>query len=488
MIECFELANVGTYNSLGIKVDNLKPINFFYGANGCGKTIISNYLADITNSKFSGSTVKWRNNQPVKTLVYNKAFREKNFGLSEIPGIFTLGEATISERTAINEKRIELDKKKDQLEGNLKTLLDKNSTKINEDSKFTDKCWKIYIKHKDNFKSALIGSIGSKESFKSKLIQEHQKNDADLLDEKDLLKKAETLLGQKPSIYPLIIIDSNLDLKHFELDPIWNKIIIGKSDVDIASIIQKLGNNDWVNQGRQYVKNSNICPFCQQPTIDDILRKKLETYFDKSFLHDIDQVQKLNNEYKYHSEKLLSNLNNLVRDEKQNSNSKLSIDAYQMYLDKLENQIRANILSFQSKNDKASLKVEVIQTKEALTQLHLIVKEANKIINEHNELAKNYDISLSIFKKEVWRFLAEQIKSDSTDYLKESEKFNKAIDNIETNKKIKKEEINKLESDIKKLSHNITKVQPAIDEINRLLKAYGFINFKITPSNEPRAC
>ena len=41
-----------------------------------------------------------------------------------------------------------------------------------------------------------------------------------------------------------------------------------------------------------------------------------------------------------------------------------------------------------------------------------------------------------------------------------------------------------LDIEIKNLSKNVTSIQPAINEINRLLKSYGFFNFEIVPTAE----
>jgi DNA repair exonuclease SbcCD ATPase subunit len=41
MIDSLRLANIATYGKAPVDVDDLKEINFFYGANGAGKTSIS---------------------------------------------------------------------------------------------------------------------------------------------------------------------------------------------------------------------------------------------------------------------------------------------------------------------------------------------------------------------------------------------------------------------------------------------------------------
>ena len=42
MIQKIIIKNVATFDGRGVEIDHLKKINFIYGANGCGKTTISN--------------------------------------------------------------------------------------------------------------------------------------------------------------------------------------------------------------------------------------------------------------------------------------------------------------------------------------------------------------------------------------------------------------------------------------------------------------
>lgn len=86
-------------------------------------------------------------------------------------------------------------------------------------------------------------------------------------------------------------------MPNLENAPILKKNIIGKADVDIAALIMKLGNSDWVQQGRQYfVQLDDQCPFCQQKT-DAAFRHSLEDYFDQSYIDDLAAVEKLHSDY-----------------------------------------------------------------------------------------------------------------------------------------------------------------------------------------------
>ena len=106
MIESYELKNVASYDATGIVVNNLKPINFFYGANGCGKTTSSSFLAEPATDKFSHCSVNWSGGLALKTLVYNKEFRDANFvGSNDIAGVFSLGQASAEEVALIQTKK-----------------------------------------------------------------------------------------------------------------------------------------------------------------------------------------------------------------------------------------------------------------------------------------------------------------------------------------------------------------------------------------------
>lgn len=87
MIETITLKNVATYNNTGVQINDLKKVNFIYGANKCGKTTISNYLQDPNDEKFNDCSVVWKNAQELKTLVYNKTFRKRNFGKGKLNGV-----------------------------------------------------------------------------------------------------------------------------------------------------------------------------------------------------------------------------------------------------------------------------------------------------------------------------------------------------------------------------------------------------------------
>jgi wobble nucleotide-excising tRNase len=103
MIETIEVNNVATYAETQI-LSNLKKVNFIYGTNGSGKTTISRIL-DNPNI-YPNCNIKWKDNNELPILVYNKDFVNEHFSESKtLKGVFTLGKNSIELQRLIEEKR-----------------------------------------------------------------------------------------------------------------------------------------------------------------------------------------------------------------------------------------------------------------------------------------------------------------------------------------------------------------------------------------------
>ncbi|OOP90653.1 AAA family ATPase, partial [Helicobacter pylori] len=92
-ISQISLKKVATFDENGASFENLKSINFIYGANGSGKTTTSSFLKNIAENgiedKFANSKIAWYNNESLKIEVYNKQFKEEQLRNSQVKGIFT---------------------------------------------------------------------------------------------------------------------------------------------------------------------------------------------------------------------------------------------------------------------------------------------------------------------------------------------------------------------------------------------------------------
>ena len=171
MIEAISIKDCATYDCNGTDIGELKKINFIYGANGSGKTTLSKLIANPIDNEYSSCSIKWSHNTEVTTLVYNKEFRDKNFGKDSIEGVFTLGEATQEDIDVITKKQEKLEDIT-RIVIQKKETLDKQKIKLDEaEEKFKEECWKkVYKKYENNFKEAFVGFM-QKETFKKAIYE-----------------------------------------------------------------------------------------------------------------------------------------------------------------------------------------------------------------------------------------------------------------------------------------------------------------------------
>jgi wobble nucleotide-excising tRNase len=482
MIESITMKHVASFNEKGVQIIDLKKVNFIYGANASGKTTISNLIANPTDSNFQDCSINWKQNQPLKALVYNKNFRDNNFGgSSKLQGVFTLGQATKEDRELIKQKNGELAKLKDIVNNHEETLKKQTDKKSNVEEEFKERCWGFYKKYKTDFKEA-FGGFKKKKSFKEELCSESKINTSALLTLDELKNKSKTIFGKAPEPIPLLKTISFNRLVEIENDAIWGKKIIGKSDVDIAVLIHNLNMNDWVNQGRDFLQKDETCPFCQQKTITAEFRKKLENYFDKSFSEAIKQINEHNEEYNLLATKLINELSQVETNEKANTATKLNIDKFSAYLRTLSSQFVSNKGLLSKKTKEPSRSIELISAKEQLENIEQLITDATKEIKKHNDIVKNLETERSGLIRAIWKFITEEEKVAITEFNNSVKGLQQGITNIEKKKKEKENTYSELDNEIKDLNKNVTSIQPTIDEINRTLLSYGFNNFEIKPS------
>ncbi|WP_188151070.1 AAA family ATPase [Teredinibacter waterburyi] len=485
MINNIVITDIASYDSNGIEVTDLKKVNFFYGANGCGKTTISNYLADTDELLFNACSIDWEGGQPLKTLVYNKQFRDNNFGTGAIAGVFTLGQATREDIEHITNKKVEVTELRTVQSTQQATLISQKDRRKAILDSFTNDCWGVYKQYEGTFKEALYGHINSKVSFRAKILADHESNLSAISAISDLEAKAATLFGEPPiRIDTIPTIDINSSIDSIEQDAIWQKVIIGKTDVDIAGLITKLGNSDWVNQGRDFIADDQICPFCQQPTVGEDFRSQIEEYFDEDFKRDKVRLADQQTSYSDLMTPILSTLEHIETSEKAKTESKLDVERFSSHLRAIHSRVSENKILIAEKLEKTSQKISLSSTKEDLEYISAVIEQANEAITSHNLLVDNYDQEVSSLKIEVWLFLVDVLAEKIHAYVSTANGLQRGIDNISDEIARREENIRELDREIVVLSRNVTSVQPAVDEINRLLTAYGFTNFLIVPSPE----
>ena len=485
MIENIYIQNAATFGSTPEELVDLAGINFIYGSNGTGKTTVSRVIAE--DSVFPDCRITWKNGIQLKTLVYNRDFINSNFNQTDqLKGIFTLGEKDKETLNKIENAKKELDSIVDaishlriNLEGDGPNGGEKGKLKTNEE-KFTEQCWILKQKYDTKFKEAFTGYRASRNEFKNKLIGESQNNSANLVPLAALENKAKTIFGDTPQLENILEIPHWRNLHTHESNPILKKKVIGKSDVDIAVMIEKLGSSDWVKEGRKYYNSEEqICPFCQQQT-NASLEKSLNEYFDETFEADSAKIDSLREDYKADSEQLLENLSEIISSSsKFMNNEQLRTEKYL-----LKSNVRLNLQKIEKKRQKPSRQIELKGLKGNLESIEALLNQANIEIKKHNTVVNNFcDEKLRLIEQ-VWRYLLDhEIKEYLESYKKEKAKIGRVVAHIESEIKSKQEMKRGKEGEIRSLEMNMTSIQPTIDNINSFLLSFGFKGFVLTKSS-----
>ncbi len=488
MIESIHLTGVATYGSTPAALDGLQRFNYFYGANGSGKTTISRVIADA--AKFPTCSVNWKSRSPLEPFVYNRDFVERHFrATDDLPGIFTLGEKDATAADKITAAKKDCDQLSQEIASLKKTLEgdDGNGGKVGElsviEDSFRDSCWKQKQLHDDKLKVAFEGFRSKAEGFKGKVLAERANNKAETKTVAYILQKAVTVFADDlVRIEPLAAINS-VSLLECEKSPILTKKIVGKSDVDIAAMIQRLGNSDWVRTGRAFLAvNDQTCPFCQQ-TVTAGFEESLNAYFDESFEADSKAVAELVAKYAADTAALSAALEVLLA----NPPSLLDHATLAARKKLFDAQVEINRQRLVEKQKEPSRVVELKSLEQLLGLITSTIADANKAIGEHNKTVANLTKERKTLKDQVWKFLLEEpLKDAISSYETKKSELDKAMANLKTQVQLKQTAKREKEDEIRALEREVTSIQPTIDAINGLLASFGFHGFSVAQAGNKR--
>lgn len=488
MIKKIQIQNVATYGTNPEELAELKKINFIYGSNGTGKTTISRVIADCDSCQ--DCSLDWYGGGPIDRLVYNRDFVEQNFNQpDELKGIFTLGEKDKDTLDKITTAKIDLNNLKQEII-NLKADLKGKSGdggKIAEladmEAEFETKCWNLKLRHDEKFQGPFTGFRSKKSDFKEKLLAESNRNCSAVVSLSNLVKNAETIFGESPQTVSILSVSNGADLLAHESNSILKKKVIGKADVDIATLIQKLGNSDWVKQGHElYYSKELVCPFCQQETPPS-LESSLSEYFDEAFVTDTATIEKLYTDYKTDSERIQQSVKTLIDE----PSKFLNVENLQSESNLLDSKVRINIQRIEEKRRESSKEIELESLNNVVDVVNNIVEEANRAIEDHNVMVSSLNFKRTELTGQVWRYLLDQeIKSDLVSFTSKKMGIEKGIEGIKTKIGKKTEEQRTKEQEIKDIEKGTTSIQPTIDGINDLLRLFGFTGFALAKSARDR--
>ena len=484
MIESIRIAGVASYSQTPQFLTGLSRFNFLYGSNGSGKTTISRVIAD--DAGFPACSVTW-NGIKLQTMVYNRDFVTKNFSQStELKGIFTLGEKNIESIKKLAFAKGELDAIVMKIEYMHFVLHGKDGTggRMGElaalDENFRERCWSFYKKYKDKLYDAFDGSRSSKEKFKERILKERTFNSSPIKSLAVLEKRAETLFGPTPTIEQALPSIDAVQIIGHESAAILKKKVIGKEDVDIAAMIKKLGNSDWVREGRDFHdENKMLCPFCQQNTTEKFAQS-LNSYFNEAFKEESKALDDLYINYMDDSAQLQRQIASLIA----TPCKFLDVEKLKKEKECLDIWFIMNLQQLTFKKKEPSQVVELQSITDVVFTIKTLIDEANALTAEHNRMVDNLGQERTQLTAQVWKFiLHEELKTDLMEYDFRRNSLNKAIADVTA--QIATATISRRDkmAEIRALEKSTTSVQPALDEINALLLSVGFECFSLAMAN-----
>ncbi|MEO1280961.1 MAG: AAA family ATPase [Pseudomonadota bacterium] len=482
MIEDIHLANEGAYDAAGTKLEGLKKLNFIFGSNGSGKTTISRVVEGA--GAFTDCRIIWAGGNPLETRVYNRDFVEKHFDAeSTIKGIYTFG-GNVEVTEKIRTLKGEADAIKAKLIGLRRNLSGEDGTSGKKKERETlaaqlvEDVWNEKKKF-DDLDMAFTGLNNKKKNFCERYLTEASSNGATVRDISELRDDATTVFSGSLTKATVLPGQDSSKISMLERSTILKKKIIGKEDVDIAALIKKLGNSDWLQQGRQYFDQlEDQCPFCQQKT-DAAFRQSLEAYFDESYIADLTAIDKLHSDYADAARELLTAyaVSDIVE------SPYLDREAFEKDVAALRLVLYSNVEHVAAKRKEPSAPATLTDTAPLIEAVTAHIETANKKVKANNDTIDNLAARKKELTSQVWARLLEDTKAINNKFKAETGGLDKAITSLESQIETELKSLDAKQKEIEENEQKVTSIKPTIDAINKLLNSFGFTNFHLVESS-----
>lgn len=459
-----------------------KKLNFFYGANGSGKTTISKILKDPESHP--NCSIGWRPGEHEEIVVYNRPFVSKNFEESEsLLGIFTLGEDSIAVQHEIEDLRKQIEQVKADREGFNTSATIQRDKSLEAKRVITEDCWTVQVKYGTTFSDALSGFRGSKERFFQQCLEAYRdRSSITLLDYSTLLEKYTAAFAKKASEmaeYDLPDYQSLEALKSIEL---LGKVITGKSDTPIGMFIQFLNASDWVKQGVSLASRANgKCPYCQRE-LPHSIEQDIEDFFDEAYSNDCEQLELYCENYEHISSAFQEKIQAVV----DSKHAVLTYDGFIEDFEKFKALSKRNIEVIKRKLITPSESVEIEDAYAVAICLINQIEAFNEKIREHNQIIRNQAAERDIVRTLVWRFVISELEEKLADYIKKKNGLEVGITTLQKKADEKTTLIESLNLQAEEKEATLTSVKPTVTAINTILSGFGFDGFSLVENTNKK--
>lgn len=302
----------------------------------------------------------------------------------------------------------------------------------------------------------------------------------------DLHKRASILYDKDARVcekFCLNVADASVAIETIAHSQIWRKAIVGKEDINISALVSEAGYSDWLKRGISYIRDDKVCPFCQQKTITKEFVERLEQFFSDEYEKGVNEVKRLSQEYRDKTITVLNAINAASQAKEKVAIGALDADALRGKTTLLQKAIDSNINAMNTKANEPSRRVIVESVLPILNEITSLFAAADNAIDKHNNMVNNRVTEQAKLRNDVLNYCANEKKDLIASHKEKIENLGKAVKGISEKCQRLETERQQKEKNIADKEKNIKSVMPAIDAMNKALKAYGFTSFSIVPSS-----
>lgn len=456
-------------------------VNIFYGKNGTGKSTIARSIAGQSGTELS-SDPKLKLDD-IRIEVFDTKYVRDNFSEHEddnqLSGVFTLGRDNIQLNKQIKDTQEQISE--------INHEIDELREKFNEYEGAEGKKVKLKEKYAQGEIAALVNTYSRFNVFTGM--------------KKDPVKLLEKLLATKPSNEDIDILDRDWNIckkqdavRYTPLSlisdletpsQILTKPIVSISTSEFSKLINEtLHNLNWIKQGHDIYEHAanGLCPYCQQQLPQDFA-EQISSCFDEQYKADIEKLKRFKDAYLDPSRALYQFLAHTLPS--QIPKEFLTTDIQEKISDLIK-LLTANGQALNEKIANPEIKINFVDTKNAIDDLNLLIEDINHKIQEHNEVFDNKNKLGREISSRVFAYLAGVVSDRINEYNHDVDKLNTEQVEIRESIKTKETEAKKLGRKLIDLKSQQVNVDATMNAMNRYLQASGLEGFRFekAPSNE----
>lgn len=277
-----------------------------------------------------------------------------------------------------------------------------------------------------------------------------------------------------------------INVEDIEQSELLSKVIVGNKNSSVASLIEMLGNSDWVNTGIKYVHidgEKGVCPFCQQKTITQNFLDQINAYFDESYNQDKSQIEQMIYRYDKEIKKVIDFLN-ATKEDSFLGKKKAEIENLSANLISVSEQ---NLNTLREKAKTPSIQVSLQPISEIIASINSIIEISNSEIALYNQRIADIKGSKSKIKDRFWQLMRKKYNSVIELYVKNEKAYEQLVKNAQKDLETKISEINNNTALIDENRKETVNIDEAVENIKNGLIDIGITDFTIEKYSEKEA-